>query len=94
MSAEAIDINVEIVESCISELVKLSLAIEGSTKSDFEVVGAGYTSSYMKTINNNFLVLTNSLHFMVNNTMKFLVQAKEGYVNSDEDRAEALRTLQ
>lgn len=93
MSAEGIEINIDVVESSISELGKLSGKIDESTKGDFQVLGAGYTRDYMELINNNFLALTNSLQYMINNTIEFLENAKDGYVDTDENTAETLKIL-
>lgn len=90
MTGEKIEVNVEVLESEITNLNNLLNEINSSGLKHKEVEGKGYTKQYMDLVGNAFVGVVNSLEFLISSTVSMLEEVKDGYIEIDEITRESI----
>lgn len=90
MTGEKIEVNVEVLESEITNLNNLLNEINSSGLKHKEVEGKGYTKQYMDLVGNAFVGVVNSLEFLISSTISMLEEVKDGYIEIDEITRESI----
>lgn len=93
MSQENLNVNVQVIENGITSLKSLLEEVDGILDREFEILGAGYTKDWMELTNDNLLDLTSSLRTLMENTLIFLQDAKDGYIDTDEEISKAINAF-
>ena len=90
MAGENISVNLDTLETEMSNLNSLLNDIETSNIQHKEVEGAGYTKQYMDVVGNSFVGVVNSLKVLVGATISMLDEVKDGYIEIDETTRDSI----
>lgn len=96
-----IKINIDELESSIERLQQIACLCDGKTTvrggnfafnaSSPEIVGGGKTVGEIEAIANLYQELNADLHGLINNTISFLENVKNSYVESDDKLAQMMK---
>ena len=90
MAGEKISVNIDVLETEISNLNSLLNDIETSGIQHKEVEGAGYTKQYMDVVGNAFVGVVSSLKVLVGATVSMLYEVKDGYIEIYETTRDSI----
>lgn len=90
MAGENISVNLDTLETEITNLNSLLNDIETSNIQHKEVEGAGYTKQYMDVVGNAFVGVVTSLKVLVGATISMLDEVKDGYIEIDETTRDSI----
>ena len=90
MAGEKISVNIDVLETEISNLKSLLNDIETSGIQHKEVEGAGYTKQYMDVVGNAFVGVVSSLKVLVGATVSMLDEVKDGYIEIYETTRDSI----
>ncbi len=90
MAGEKISVNIDVLETEISNLNSLLNDIEPSGIQHKEVEGAGYTKQYMDVVGNAFVGVVSSLKVLVGATVSMLDEVKDGYIEIYETTRDSI----
>ncbi len=78
----------------IFNLTNLLFECEENSRAQFFLLGMGKTNDAMIKFNDSFLNLDRALAVLIQSTIELLKNAKDGYVNADENTAGLMKQLQ
>ena len=90
MAGEKISVNIDVLETEISNLNSLLNDIETSGIQHKEVEGSGYTKQYMDVVGNAFVGVVSSLKVLVGATVSMLDEVKDGYIEIYETTRDSI----
>lgn len=90
MAGENISVNLDTLETEISNLNSLLNDIETSNIQHKEVEGAGYTKQYMDVVGNAFVGVVSSLKVLIGATISMLDEVKDGYIEIYETTRDSI----
>ena len=90
MAGEKISVNIDVLETEISNLNSLLNDIETSGIQHKEVEGAGYAKRYMDVVGNAFVGVVSSLKVLVGATVSMLDEVKDGYIEIYETTRDSI----
>lgn len=89
-----INVNIKELEAEIVNLQSLLDAVKTDSAGDFDIGCKGVASEWMSTVNGAFLGLEEALQTLINVTIMFCQNAKDGYIDADENTAKLLEAIQ
>ena len=89
-----INVNIKELEAEIVNLQSLLDVVKTDSSGDFEIGCKGVASEWMSTVNGAFLGLEEALQTLINVTIMFCQNAKDGYIDADENTAKLLEAIQ
>lgn len=93
MLQENVNVNIQAIETGITNINSLLEEIDEILKRKFEVLGDGYTKDWMEASKDNILYLTSFLRILIENTLTFLQDAKDGYMDTDEEISKVMNAF-
>ncbi len=89
-----INVNTKELEAEITNLQALLTTVKTDSSGNFDIGCKGVATEWMSTVNSAFLGLEEALQTLINVTIMFCQNAKDGYIDADENTAKLLEAIQ